>query len=391
MTDKKDTWCVLPWIHMCVRTNNTLKPCCRYSSDSPNEEFNIELNDVFNHGVTALNDSTFSKIRESMLQGESLSGCKKCYSQERVENLKNRQSLRQYMNSRFSDIKIEDCNSNFLQLRYIEMSIDNICNLQCRMCTSMFSSKLINRDKLLGNTVYKKLEPNFHKLDNTDLSKLEVVKILGGEPFITPNFEKFIDYLIERSVPSNITLEIATNGTAVPSAQLIEKLKLFKTIYAFVSLDSYSRANDYQRHGSSFQSVFEHAQLYEKIFENILVTFHTVVTLLTANELANTLNFLTKKHNYHVSIDFVRDPQHLCLLYAPRSYCEWVLEQNQHNETAYSLIESFVNGSRHNQIYWSNFIKNIETLDKYYNINIEDFNLELARYLSNHNYRQLKA
>ena len=101
--------------------------------------------------------------------------------------------MRQYNNEYFSNIRIEDCNENFSQVQYIEMSIDNICNLQCQMCNSKFSSKLINRDKLLGNTVYKKLEPSFRKFDSVDLSKLEKVKILGGEPFITPNFSKFID------------------------------------------------------------------------------------------------------------------------------------------------------------------------------------------------------
>lgn len=386
-----DTWCVLPWIHMCVRPNNTLKPCCRYSSKSPSAEFTTGLDDVFSQGDAALNVPAFSSIRKKMLEGKRVSGCKKCYSQEAVVDVKNRPSLRQYMNERFASIKREDCTENFLQLRYLEMSIDNICNLQCKMCTSMFSSKLINRDKMLGNPVFKKLEPNFNKLDNTDLSNLEVVKILGGEPFITPNFEKFIDYLIERSNPANISLDIATNGTAIPSSRVIEKLNLFKNLYILVSLDSYSLANDYQRHGSSYQKVFDHAKEYEKLFDRGLITFHSVVTLLNANELANTLIFLTKKHNYHVSVDFVRDPQHLSLLYAPQTYCDWVLEQNKHNDTAYKLLESFVKQSRFNDQIWKSFINSIDTLDNYYKTDIEHFNPSLAEYLDKNSYKKLKV
>ena len=158
-----DTWCVLPWIHMCVRTNNTLKPCCRYMSNSPTEELNTSLDDIHSMGTDALNSNTSMLIREKMLAGKKLSGCKKCYSQEEHTDLKDRQSLRQYMNDRFVGITKDNCTTAFDSLRYIEMSIDNICNLQCKMCTSMFSSRLINRDKMLGEPVHKKLEPNFNK------------------------------------------------------------------------------------------------------------------------------------------------------------------------------------------------------------------------------------
>lgn len=390
MTTDNDTWCVLPWVHLCVRPNNTLKPCCRYSPNSMSAEFNTSLDDVHEQGIDALNNVSFKTIRQQMLSGKKLPGCKKCYAQEEVVGLQGRQSLRHFKNDQFADIKQENCTDEFLQLRYIEMSIDNICNLQCKMCTSMFSSRLINRDKMLGNKVYKKLEPNFTKLDNTDLTKLEVVKILGGEPFITPNFEKFIDYLIDRSIPANITLEIATNGTAVPSDQIVKKLNTFKQITAFVSLDSYSSSNDYQRYGSSYQKIFENATIYEKLFENILVTFHTVVTLLTANDLSNTLNFLAKKHNYHVSVDFARDPQHLSLQYAPSSYCDWVVDQNKDNDTAHTLIEAFVKKSNYNEKVWLDFIDSIDTLDKYYGTDITEFNPELASYLDKFSYRKLK-
>lgn len=391
MKTANDTWCVLPWVHMCVRPNNTLKPCCRYSSNSPSEEFTSSLDDVPAQGVDVMNTDAFKAIRQKMLEGKKLPGCKKCYSQEEVVGLSDRQSLRQYKNEQFSSVKREDCTDEFLQLRYIEMSIDNICNLQCKMCTSMFSSRLINRDKMLGNKVYKKLEPNFTKLDNIDLSKLEAVKILGGEPFITPNFEKFIDYIIERANPADITLEIATNGTAIPSKQVVEKLNKFKQLIAFVSLDSYHTSNDYQRYGSSYLTVFKNATEYEKIFTNVYLTFHTVVTLLTANHLSNTLNFLTKKHNYHVSVDFARDPLHLSLQYAPQTYCDWIVEQNKDNDTAHRLIETFVKKSNFNEKVWSEFVDSLNVLDKYYGTDLADFNPELANYLDQFSYRKLNT
>ena len=220
-----------------------------------------------------------------------------------------------------------------------------------------------------------------------DLGKLEYVKILGGEPFITPNFIRFLDYLSERSDPKNIILEIATNGTSLPSRDVLERMNRFKMNYINVSLDSYARSNDYQRWGGSHEVTFKNAQEYGKIFDNVYVTFHSTVSVLTANDLSTTINIIRDTHGYHVSIDFVRDPEYLSMLNAPRSYVEWVLDKNRQNFTAYRLIETFTKKSAFNESIWTEMLDNIEKLDGYYGTKLEDYNPDLASYLESHGYR----
>ena len=383
----KDTWCVLPWIHLCVRTDNILKPCCRYLSTSPTTELGVTLNDVKRTGVDAMNVEKYKDIRRKMLAGEKLPGCRKCYTQEEHTDLTDRMSMRMFLNNRFGHVKRQSVTEEFESVRYIEMSIDNICNLQCKMCTSMFSSKLINRDKFMGDTVYKKLEPNFSELDNIDLGNLEYVKILGGEPFITPNFIKFIDYLYERSNPENISLEIATNGTSLPNEEVISRMNRFKMNYINVSLDTYSKANDYQRWGSSHEIIFNNAQEYWRIIKNVYVSFHTVVSILNSNHLASSLDFLTNTHKYHVSVDFVREPEHQSILYAPRSYIDWTMDKNKGNFTAYRLLETFTKQAAYNEGYWDEFLDRLKKLDTYYGTRLEDYNPELSEFLSSNKYR----
>lgn len=372
-----DTWCVLPWVHMCVRTDNVLKPCCRFLSESDND--NVSLDEVSVKGIGALNSNSFVQLRKNMLDGIKTPGCQKCYSQE-SRNSGTAKSMRQYNNEFWKEICKEDCTENFSHVRYIEMSIDNICNLQCQMCNSKFSSKLINRDKILGNTVYKKLEPSFRKLDSVDLSNLEKVKILGGEPFITPNFPKFIDYLIERADPSRIFVDIVTNATTIPSKSLIEKLNRFKFININVSIDAYDKANDYQRVGSSYEQTYTNSLKYKEIFQNAEFSYHTTVTTLTANKLSKTLNFLESTGD-HSSVDFVRHPEHLSLLYVPTELADWILEKNRDNSTAYSLINTFLKEAKYNEVFWNKFKDTNTKLDKYYKRSMLDFNPELYNFL----------
>ena len=387
----QDTWCVLPWIHLCVRPDNVLKPCCRFISRSPTNELGVSLNDLESVGADSMNVDKYKNLRRKMLANEKLPGCQKCYTQEQHSDLTDRSSMRRFLNERFNHVRKDNLTDQFESVRYIEMSIDNICNLQCKMCSSLFSSKLINRDQFLGNIVHKKLEPNFLKLDKMDLSNLEYVKILGGEPFITPNFLKFLDYLAERSNPENITIEIASNGTTLPSQDVLECMRRFKMNYINVSLDAYGKSNDYQRWGGSYETTFDNAKEYKRLLQSkVYVAFHTVASLLTANELSKTINFLKGEHNYHVSVDFVREPEYLSLLYAPKDYISWVLDKNKDNFIAYRLIENFTSKTQLRDQYWTEFLGYVSTLDGYYNTLLEDYNPELAEFLHENKYRVIQ-
>lgn len=374
-----DTWCVLPWTHVCVRTDTALKPCCRFLSENPTNEFDVTLEDLSSKGIAAMNSDLFVDIRSKMLAGEQLPGCKKCYSQE-ADLKSNKRSMRQYFNEEFK-LDRATCTDQFESVRYIEMSIDNICNLQCRICDSKFSSKLQNRDKYLNNQVFKKLEPNFSKFDNVDLSTLEQIKILGGEPFITPNFEKFIDYILDRSNPGKILLNIATNGTSIPSDSLLKKLNQFKLIYINVSLDAVAKSNDYQRFGSSYETTLNTAAAYEKLIPNSTVSYHVTVSIYTAGSLATTLNHFENIKSLY-SVDFVRHPPHLSLLYTPSDYNNWVLEQNQSNVTAYGLIKNLLKENRYNIKYWSEFLDFTKKLDNYYNVSLRNYDSSLYEFLT---------
>ena len=140
-----DTFCILPWNHLCVRPDETLKPCCRYLAvnDAVDNPVNVNLNDLQQNGIAAMNNDYLKKLRQDLLDGVKRVECTKCYQQEdATKGLSDRTSLRLFHMRGFDPYIKENYTNEFDQVRYIEMSFDNICNLQCRMCDSKFSSKL---------------------------------------------------------------------------------------------------------------------------------------------------------------------------------------------------------------------------------------------------------
>jgi len=279
------------------------------------------------------------------------------------------------------DLKQSECDAQFNSVQYLELSIDNICNLQCKMCDSKFSSRLVGRDRFLGNPVHKKLEPNYEKLRNLNLSKLTRIKLLGGEPFITPNFEQFLDFISSHVDVKQVYLDINTNATAIPSADIIYKLNQFGFLEFNVSLDSYSLSNNYQRWGSDYLQVFSNVKQYENLFDKKYIAYHSTISMLTANNLAHTVNILHDLHGYHISIDFVRSPEFLCMLYAPSNYIDWVLTANKSNSVAYSVTSNFLKDAVYDPVIWQEFINTTRKLDEYYNTKLADYNPELAAFL----------
>ena len=162
---------------------------------------------------------------------------------------------------------------------------------------------------------------------------------------------------------------------------MIKKLNKFKSININISLDSYDKSNDYQRYGSNYLQTYKNSLKYKQIFENAEFSYHASITTLTANKLSKTLNFFENNED-HYSVDFVRYPEHLSLLYIPTMLAEWIQDKNKDNATALLLIKNFLKESEYNEMHWQKFIETTQSLDKYYNTELINYNPELYNFLT---------
>lgn len=279
------TFCVLPWMHIQYKPTGQSKLCCRYDNiheikmyDQLDFDKEFDLEDTMTSLRPEHDELVIQKIsmedtfhsnywntaRQCTTENAKISGCHKCYKEERV--LKGEVQLSMRLSSSIL------YNNGFLhkkpkfeqpKIEFLEVGFGNYCNLACLTCNSSLSTtwhddetKLNN---ILGNSpmkrmLFKKLEDIRFEPDETTLKSLKLIKFTGGEPMINPEFVRFIELICDKGTPENINLEIYTNCSYIPSPKLLTNLTKFKNVQLNLSVDAYGNANDFIRYGSKWTS-----------------------------------------------------------------------------------------------------------------------------------------
>jgi len=356
-----DTICMLPWESFTVTMNNNWRPCCRFQTTE---------------GVLAEDyDEAFKQLRRDMLDGKKDPRCRKCWEEEAC----GQPSMRTHANEFHGlEFKKEWLTENFRKPVHIELSIDNTCNLQCRMCSSRFSSKLLKRDKWLVENhdhldfhVAKVEKSRYETLKDMkiDWSELRSVKLLGGEPFLSPNFLDFLYFLDMRTDISNVNLEIVTNCTMKMTEEITEILNQFKYVYLYGSFDGLPEHSMYQRVGSDWYQNFDHFLEYGELLKNRQMSVHQTFTVINVSHIDEALE-LYKPHTDTVSWSY--DDYKFSFLQAPDWFEEWVLLRTNNKK-----LRGIFKSRKYDHIGWHRTLHTIDTFDRYYNTSLEKANPEL--------------
>lgn len=249
-TDSK-TFCILPWIHVNGSVGGGYRPCC-------NSESYFDFKDDNNSIKQAFESNSMDEIRQFMQQEKEHPACEVCYSRERNNGLSFRHTYTVDKFKEFVDPNADE------KIKYLDLRFDNTCNLACRMCDPSSSNQLYSsiewyrqEDKPLpehwkGFTNYKQKDQTQISANRKDyvielLPDIEVLKVTGGEPFISKDFLEVLDHAIENDYAKNIRLLITTNGTKFVKA-VLQRLKHFKGVDMNVSVDGTSHVYDYVRY-----------------------------------------------------------------------------------------------------------------------------------------------
>lgn len=253
-TEKKDTFCILPWVHFYFNPQGNILPCCVADEKFPLGSYNNKNIDF--------NSKEIKKFRKNMIDNAQVPHCQVCYKKE--EN--NIKSIRQSSNDSFlkniPKETITESVDNF-QLKYLDIRLNNVCNLKCRMCSGKFSNRIAQEDKeIWGSTEY------LHNSNFTDYTDyfldlvedhspyLEKIYFAGGEPLINPAHYKILDLLIK---DKNTNLEISYNTNfsilKYKNNDILEYWKQFKNIEVGASIDLIGKASDYVRNGVSYETL----------------------------------------------------------------------------------------------------------------------------------------
>ncbi len=367
-------YCALPFVHMAIRPNGEVLPCCRWEErENKPDDLNISLAEPRKHAY-------YQKIHKDMLEGRQSLGCSKCYLEEKngIETMR-QQSLSSY--GYYTEVT---------KVKNIEIAFSNFCNLACRHCGPAFSSKwqkdykVLHPDEWVPGLIRKN-----QSLSGLDFSELTYLKIIGGEPLLEQ--DKFID-LIKRCDLPKLELQICTNGTVLPNEELAALVKQCKQVKIDLSIDDVNAANDYFRYPSDFKKIEENIKWYEQSFKSLPQTqlyLHCVINIYNLNHLDEIM--LWHKENFNawtLDFDLLHEPRHFSISNLPskaKEICkarlaDWQVDARfatYHRWFAACMMKL----SEPSRSTWEDFVKYSKKLDQLRSQNLKTVNPELNSWM----------
>lgn len=227
--------------------------------------------------------------------------------------------------------------------RFIEVVFDNLCNLNCSYCDSGQSSSWASRiqknpihlesdDRELYRTVY--IKPGETKFKYVEAwlrwwpmiaDRVEVLKISGGEPLISPSFWRFIDVMahcptLEFTINSNLSVEQHRLET------FAQKSKNFQSIRISASIDAQNAIARYSRKGLDFDLFLSNCEFWcTQTPDNCFLNLQSTVSILSVwgfDQFLQLVMTLRKKYGRRVVTFYatvVRYPEFQSVSLLPKS------------------------------------------------------------------------
>lgn len=299
------TRCWLSETHLAINPAGQAGPCCRNNGKTSLQS--RPLSEVFL-------DNKLQEIRNKLQNEIQIKECDKCWFEEKESN---RKSMRQYNNEEKDFSFLESLQGADL-IHSLEIAFSNHCNYRCRHCSSLSSSKWYKEDILLGRPVYEKtlLEPDVDTFNIEELKNLNYIKLLGGEPLINKNHDRFLKKLDEMGILQNISLEYVTNGSVWPSNEIIDLWKKAKNLRFVISLDDVEEQFNYFRTDGNFETVKKNlnnfTELYLENRKKVLLGLHCVVNVLNLRRMSYIVKYIDYNFpHWQYTFDRVKTPEFL--------------------------------------------------------------------------------
>jgi len=182
------------------------------------------------------------------------------------------------------------------KIRHLDIRNNNLCNLECSICNSYYSSKWAER---LGKQKFVSTEFDI------DLSTIESIYFAGGEPLLNPTHWKILDSIPH---PERVSLQYSTNGSVTKN---IEKYwPKFRDVLVCASMDAHGQLGEYLRYGTDWKKFEFNLDTMSKY---ATVKIVPTVSVLNIFHLEN----LVKWSKYEIEWNCLTGPDYLCVSVLP--------------------------------------------------------------------------
>jgi len=286
MSFQSKTFCMHPFTGLATREDGAIQVCCRSHPVGNIQDNTLEQ---------IWNNDTMRRIRRQVLSGERPSECAPCFGLEDqgVESLRQRHIKDTIPESRINlypnalDHLHPEMTMSF-KFPTIEIKLNNLCNLKCRMCHPMdstswndwkeveefyvkennFMVKAIQELNLMKKPYLDKFEdnPNWWESFEKLLPYFRRVEFAGGEPLMDPQHFQILDML--KPYGHQIEIKYATNGTTLGISKgrtIHEYWPHFRSVAVNVSIDGIGDVYEYIRGNANFSEVVENIKTIQTI------------------------------------------------------------------------------------------------------------------------------
>lgn len=370
------SFCTAKWLQTTLYLQNGYNHSCHHPSPHkiPLEEITID--------PASLHNSSFKKEqRAMMLSGERPKECDYCWKIEDIN--KDYFSDRHYKTAdywawdRFTEIASSNASVNVFPA-YLEVSFSNACNFKCVYCSPEISSKWLEEInkfgpypipscsydldylKSIGKYPYKHSDDNpyvnaFWDWFPQALSHLKVFRITGGEPLMSKDTWRVLDYIknnpqpnLEIAINSNLCVENVLIQRLISTINELKELEAVKKIDVYTSLESIGDQAEYARFGLNYQSWLDNINRV-LTYTDCTVSIMTTINILSLPTFTDFIEIVMKLRSFYnhgfehnripISVNYLRWPRHLSVLLLPENY----RKQYAHNisEAAQSWLKYY--------------------------------------------------
>jgi len=313
-----NNFCMLPWIHLHGWPDGRAYPCCLAKAAHPvgnlKEQTMLEI----------WNAEDMREMRRNMLEDKPSKQCGDCYEQESHGFASMRNNSNKSFGHLINEVEITEPDGTHpeMKYRYWDVRFSNICNLKCRSCGSIFSSRWHDDDvKLWG----KPLRPRVQFAGRTDMDIweqmqphvpfLEQIYFAGGEPLIMEEHNRILKMLIATG-NTKVRLIYNTNLTELKfkKESVIELWKHFPQVCVAASLDDMGERAAVIRSGTVWADIEENIREIKRECPHIDFMISPTLSLMN---IWNFVNF----HRYMIDSGFIQPKDfNLNILQGPECY-----------------------------------------------------------------------
>lgn len=278
--------CYKPWDSVFFDEKGRIAPCCEFRPAIGKDSF-----------ASYISSDELSQIRIALSQNVFPDQCRSCSSREESGV----QSLRQkhHQNNTFEN-----------KLKYIELSLDNNCNMSCVMCSPDVSQGVAKEYVKLGWINNLTQYQNYAVL--AELEKInDSVQIIvtGGEPFMS---EKIIS-LLELVRQKDWAISISTNCSTI-NKKALGIIKDIDRVTYQVSLDAVDDLYSFLRYPSNWSTFKRTLGHYKRSLRNPTyhsIHFNTVVSILNVHQIQDIFDY-SYQNKIDLRVNNLSWPNWLC-------------------------------------------------------------------------------